>query len=77
MNTKKALRQAIADSDLTVREKMALRLALVFHADKVDEIVNEAMKAEGVSAVGANVDWAKVVKFFIENVLPLLLKLLG
>jgi hypothetical protein len=77
MNTKKALRQAIADSDLTVREKMALRLALVFHADKVDEIVNEAMKAEGVSAVGANVDWAKVIKFFIENVLPLLLKLLG
>jgi len=77
MNTKKALRQAIADSDLSVREKMALRLALVFHADKVDEIVNEAMKAEGVSAVGANVDWAKVVKFFIENVLPLLLKLLG
>lgn len=77
MNTKKALRQAIADSDLTVREKMALRLALVFHADKVDTIVQDALKEEGVSAVGANVDWAKVIKFFIENVLPLLLKLLG
>jgi len=77
MNTRQALRQAIADSDLSVREKMALRLALVFHADKVDAAVQEALKAEGVSTVGANVDWAKVIKFFIENVLPLLLKLLG
>ena len=79
MNTKKALLQAIQESDLTIREKLALRLALVFHADKVDQVVKEALAAEGVSALDSDVskpDWAAIVKFFIENILPLLLKLL-
>lgn len=80
MNTKKALLQAIKESDLSLREKLALRLALVFHADKVDQIVKEAMVAEGVAAFDSDVsktDWAAVIKFFIENILPLLLKFLA
>lgn len=80
MNTKKALLQAIQQSDLSIREKLALRLALVFHADKVDAIVKEHLANEGVAAFNSDVsktDWAAIVKYFIENILPLLLKLLA
>lgn len=80
MNTKKALLQAIQESDLSLREKLALRLALVFHADKVDAIVKEAIANEGIASLESDVsktDWAAIIKFFIENILPLLLKLLA
>ena len=81
MNTKKALVQAIQESDLTIREKLALRLALVFHADKVDAIVKDSLLAEGLAAPSdttamGSPDWAAIIKFFIENILPILLKLL-
>ena len=81
-NTKQALVEAIKQSDLSVREKMALRLALVFHADKVDAIVKDSLAAEGLAEPGNTVamgspDWAAIIKFFIENILPILLKLLA
>ena len=78
-NTKAALLEAIKQSDLSIREKLALRLALIFHADKVDAIVKEALVQEGVTSLDSDVsktDWAAVIKFFIENILPLLLKFL-
>jgi hypothetical protein len=79
MNTKQALIDAIKQSDLSVREKLALRLALVFHADKVDAIVKDTLADEGMSTASdvSKTDWAAIIKFFIENILPLLLKLLA
>lgn len=79
MNTRKALVEAIKQSDLLPRQKMTLRLALVFRGKEIDKIVDETVLAEGMRSVGPDVsagEWAAIVKFFIEVILPLLLKLM-
>jgi len=75
MDIRKALKEAIAQSDLPLGQKARLRLAMLFPGflAKVEPEIEAMIDAEGVQAT----DWAAVIKFFIENVLPLILKLLA
>ena len=73
MNIRKALLEAIDQSDLSVRDKFKLRTlarfpgALARHEEDIVRLLRE----DGVSAT----DWLAVLKYFVEVILPILLKL--
>lgn len=75
---KKALLESIRESDLAVRDKVLLRMAVAFHRDKVEEAIEAAMEETDapLNAVEGSAEWATLLKFFRENVLPILLQLL-
>lgn len=78
MQNRKALLEAIRESDLSLRDKVLLRMAVAFHADKVEAAIEAAMEESDapLNAVEGSAEWAALLKFFVENVLPILLQLL-
>lgn len=73
--------QAIRESGLPLRQRTQLRLALVFKGDEIDEIVKDTLEGHSLSLPNptemgtfGGPDWATMLKFFIENILPLLLQ---
>ena len=73
--------QAIKESNLTLRDKVKLRLALIFNGPEIDEVVQDALEGHSLvlptlqpEGTFGGPDWATILKFFIENILPLLLK---
>lgn len=81
MKIRQALTQAIRQSDLSLREKVALRLALVFRGNEIEQVVSDAlMEADLVLPSSGDItspDWESIITFFIEVILPLILKLIG
>ncbi len=80
---RRATIQAIKESGLPLRQRTQLRLAVAFKGDEIDEVVQEALEGHSLSlpmpqpeGSFGGPDWATILKFFIENILPLLLKLL-
>lgn len=73
--------QAIKESNLSVRDKIKLRLALVFNGNEIDDIVQDTLESCSLPLPSPTTqgtfggpDWTTILKFFIENILPLLLQ---
>lgn len=70
---KKALFAAIQKSDLTIREKAFLRVAIAFNLEAVIEIVEGMAIDQGVANAQGQIDW-EAIGDFIVKVLPLIIE---
>lgn len=85
MTIRKAINSAISTSDLTVLEKVKLRLAMLFpklrdqiEAVLVEELTAANMLPSGTTAdqpIGTSVDWAAIAAF-LKEIMPLILTLI-
>ena len=80
--TRQALVQAIKESDLSFGDRTKLRLILLFHGAEVEKIANEGLGEANLSLPPAALsgsfggpDWMAILKYFVEVILPILLKL--
>lgn len=77
---RQALLQAIRQSDLSIRDKAKLRFALVFRGEEIEQVAMQGVTESNLVIPTSNInsmDWKEIITFFIEVILPLLLKLLG
>lgn len=80
--TRQALIQSIRESDLSFGDRTKLRLILLFHGPEVEKIANEGLAEANLSlpqpqpsgSFGGQ-DWMAILKYFVEVILPILLKL--
>jgi hypothetical protein len=75
---KRVMFEAIQNSDVSVRDKMRLRMAVRFNPQRIAEIVHEEALIDGCCSTEdlAAVDWDALLAF-IEKLIPLILQIIS